>query len=459
MSAKKRDFFTIVWDFFCSLKLTVTTLILLAVTSIIGTVVQQNRSPEEYLQEYSEGVYRLLSALNFFDMYHSWWFLALLTLFSINLICCSLNRLPRVIKAVREPVTVAGDDLFRTLSNVEEVTTRRPVDAVRERLEAALGKHFAPPMVTEVDGTVHLFAQKGAWSRFGVYITHASILIIFLGAIIGSLFGYKGYVNIVEGGEVSQVWLRGANKPHDLGFTVACEKFWVEYYGKSNRPSKFASILTVTDPTAKDQNKVPRQREVIVNDPLTYRGITFYQSSYGPAGDPVFSLRVLDRKSGESAEVTARQGQRVPLSGGGAFRVVDFDPNYKGFGLAAAVELIPAEGKGSPGRILLYQQAPDFDTRRGGEQVFTLLGHTQKQYTGLQVAKDPGVWVVWTGCLMLVLGSMAAFFLSHRRIWVTIVPLENRTGIKVGGSAHRNQPAFEIFFDELKKNLKAELEA
>ncbi|HXV21468.1 MAG TPA: cytochrome c biogenesis protein ResB, partial [Desulfuromonadales bacterium] len=94
MSAKDRNAITALWDFFCSLKLTIITLILLAATSIIGTVVQQGRTPQEYLQVYSESTFRLFETLGFFDMYHSWWFLALLGLFSINLIACSIKRFP-----------------------------------------------------------------------------------------------------------------------------------------------------------------------------------------------------------------------------------------------------------------------------------------------------------------------------------------------------------------------------
>jgi cytochrome c biogenesis protein len=103
--------------------------------------------------------------------------------------------------------------------------------------------------------------------------------------------------------------------------------------------------------------------------------------------------------------------------------------------------------------FLVLQNFPDFDAQRGGEQVFTLLGFDQRYYTGLQVAKDPGVWVVWLGCFLLVAGSLGAFFLSHRRLWVTIQPLAKGVGVKLGGSAHRNQPAFALFFDGLRKDL------
>ena len=111
-----------VWDFFVSLKLGIASLITLSITSIVGTVLKQGQSKGEYVQEnfarmFPEGfppkmtqldydklrdgfesTYRLFDSMYFFDMYHSWWFLGLLGLFAMNLICCSINRLPRVLK-------------------------------------------------------------------------------------------------------------------------------------------------------------------------------------------------------------------------------------------------------------------------------------------------------------------------------------------------------------------------
>jgi cytochrome c biogenesis protein len=453
LSAKDRNAVTALWDFFCSLKLTIVTLILLAATSIIGTVIQQGRTPQEYLQQYSESTYRFFEVLGFFDMYHSWWFLTLLGLFSINLIACSIKRFPVVWKTVRNPVLVADDTLFRTLSNMEELLVKAPVHEVQGQLCAYVGQHFAAPVVTEKEGAVHLYAQKGAWARFGVYVTHASILIIFLGAIVGSLWGYKAYVNIVEGTETTQVYPRGASEPIDLGFAVRCDAFSVSYYEGTARPKEFKSLLSVID----NGQLIEDKRPVIVNDPLTYRGITFYQSSYGPAGDPSFNFRVKMRETGESVEMTVRQGQRIELPGGGAFRVADFTEQFQNFGAAARLEVFPPNGAARS--FVILKAFPDFDLQRGGDYAFTLVDFKQSFYTGLQVAKDPGVWIVWLGCALMVVGSLVAFFLSHRRLWITIRPVGDKTGIKIGGSAHRNQPAFEIFFDEFKKNLKSEISA
>lgn len=454
MSAKDRSFLTALWDFFCSLKLTIATLILLAVTSIIGTVVQQGHSPQEYVQEYGETTYRVLKSLNFTDMYHSWWFLSLLGIFTVNLICCSIKRLPRVWKTVNEPVLVPGKTLYRTLSNFEEVMVKgQDIGQVRDRISRVLGKEFAKPVITEEDGVVHLFAQKMAWARFGVYVTHMSIIIIFVGAIIGSLWGYKAFVNIVEGSETTKVWPRNGDQPIDLGFAVRCDDFSVSFYEGTGRPKEFRSVLTVID----GGKTVIDKRPIIVNDPLTYKGITFYQSSYGPTGDPTFKLRVKVRGTGETSEFTARQGQRIQLPGGATFRVANFTPSFQQFGPAARIEVSPEQG--SPRSFVVLQSFPDFDAQRGGPYIFSLLNYDQRYYTGLQVAKDPGVWTVWLGCFLLVAGSMVAFFLSHRRIWVSIQPVGDQVGVKLGGSAHRNQPAFEIYFDDLKKQIKDELAA
>lgn len=453
MSANIRNLITAIWDFFCSLKLTIVTLILLAATSIIGTVIQQNRSPQEYLQVYSETTYRLLDTLQFFDMYHSWWFVALLGIFSINLIACSVKRLPRVLKVVREPVLVPSEALYRTFSNVEEHVVSASVAEVQKKMTAFVAASFAAPVATEEGEQVHLFAQKGAYARFGVYVTHLSILIIFIGAIIGTLWGYKAYVNIVEGTATDQVWPRGSNEPIALGYSVRCDAFSVSYYEGSSRPKEFKSLLTVLE-GGQPVSAELTERPVIVNDPLTYKGITFYQSSYGPAGDPVFNFRVKVRDSGETVNVTARQGQRVQLPGGGTLRVTDFAPSFQNFGPGARVE-VSAGGKRNS--FVVLQAFPEFDAQRGGAYGFTLVDYKQRYYTGLQVAKDPGVWVVWLGCALMVLGSMVAFFMSHRRIWVTIQPVGGKTGIKLGGSAHRNQPGFELFFDDFKGKLQAEL--
>src|SRR5512138_1825024 len=102
-----------VWDFFISLKLAIVVLILLAAASIFGTIVEQ--TPDPAVQAQYQGA-ELLRKLSMFDMYHSWWFLALMVLFTVNLSCCTLDRLPKVIRTVRNPKKRLDESLEKSLA-------------------------------------------------------------------------------------------------------------------------------------------------------------------------------------------------------------------------------------------------------------------------------------------------------------------------------------------------------
>ncbi len=448
MNAQKRTLLDTLWDFFASLKLSISLLILLATTSIIGTVIQQNRTTQEYLQLYGEKVYRLFDTLQFFDMYHSWWFLTLLGAFSLNLLTCSFKRLPRVWKTVTASEPEADEGVFQTLANSRQLRVALPSEEVAGRLEKLLTERFAKPAVSRKDGRLYLFAQKGGWSRFGVYVTHLSILLIFVGAIIGNLWGFKAYVNIEEGGSISRVWAAGGKEPIELGFAVRCDDFNVSYYDGSNRPREFMSILDVID----GGQEVISDRKIIVNDPLSYNGITFYQSSYGQAGNPQLKMQVKVRATGEVLDLTVAEGTHVPLPGGSSFAVTGYTPSYGQFGPAVEMHINTPDGRhGKP--FLVLQQFPAFAAKPDADFSFTLLDYQEKMYTGLQVKKDPGVWVVWAGCLLMVAGSIVAFCFSHRRLWLTIETGNPHSLVRFGGSAHRNQPAFTLFFDDLNLRL------
>ena len=233
---------------------------------------------------------------------------------------------------------------------------------------------------------------------------------------------------------------------------VRCDEFSVSYYPGGQRPKEFKSLLTVTD----NGQVVYDKRPIVVNAPLTHKGITFYQSSYGPAGDAVYTFAVTERASGQTVTVSGREKEHIALPGGASLIPLGYTDSYQDFGPAAQVSIDRGDHQhGNP--FIVLQNFPTFDQQRGDAWIVALTGAKQKFYTGLQVAKDPGVWVVWLGCALMVVGSMSAFFLSHRRLWVAITPVGDKTGVKIGGSAHRNQPGFEIAFDELKKKLKTDL--
>ncbi len=105
---------SIIFEGLHSLKLTIFLLIILAILSILGTIIPQNQPASEYLKFYSLVKYRTYLALGLLDMYHSWWFIALLTLLAINLTACSWRRLPQVLRQISGPPPMLTDTLARS---------------------------------------------------------------------------------------------------------------------------------------------------------------------------------------------------------------------------------------------------------------------------------------------------------------------------------------------------------
>ncbi|HIJ87023.1 MAG TPA: cytochrome c biogenesis protein ResB [Desulfuromonadales bacterium] len=430
-------------------------LISLAVISIIGTVIPQGIPPEEYLAQISPAKITLYKALGFFDMYHSWWFILLLYLLTVNLIACSFKRLPHIWKIISQPATILSSGLEQSLANVATIHTAAAPAVVKERLTAFLTAEYSTPVVSEVDGAWHLFAQKTPWCRLSVYVVHLSIIVIFIGSIIGSLFGFKGYVNILEGESISKVMTR-SEKEIDLGYSVRLEQFSMAKY-PSGAPKEFKSILTVLE----NGKPVPDYKNVrvIVNDPLSYKGITFYQSSYGNAGNYFLTLTDLDGKN--PVPVTVSGQSSVNLPDGSSLHVLeatkDVSPFVAGLsGPAAQVELHTASGKAE--KFVVYANHPELNIKHAQEHgtgpVIHYRGAEERMYTGLQVAKDPGVEIVWVGCFLMVIGIYIAFFMSHRRIWVRI----QDGAVTVGGNTSKNPGAFQKAFEGLVERLKSDLD-
>jgi len=449
LATNERSFVQSLWDFFCSLKLTLSLLISLALTSIIGTILPQGPLNPEYVATISAMKLQIYTKLGFFDMYHSWWFITLLYVFSLNLISCSIKRLPHVFKFISEPILVLGESMRNSSSQKKEITFSGSAESAKGKLAEFLGKEFSTPVITEHNGEYHLFSQKSAWSRLGVYVVHSSILVIFVGAIIGSLFGFKGFTNIAEGSGVSSIVGRNGT-PLPLGFEVFCEKFSLTLYNNGS-PKEFRSTLTILE----NGKPVPgySKVKVIVNEPLTYKGITFYQSSYGQASegsDYFFSMK--PRSGGAADKFAVHEGEAITLKDGTSFRLLESTQEVRQFmpgfsGPAARVE-VTFKGK-VPQAFVVLKNYPEMNAQRGDDIIFDYEGSNARMFTGLQVAKDPGVEVVWLGCFLMVVGIYIAFFLSHKRVWVIV----SKGHARMYGNASKNHAAFGMQFDELADKL------
>ncbi len=480
-----------IWKLFSSVKLAVVLLIILAVVSVIGTVIQQNQAPEDYLKEYSQGTIDLFETLGFFDLYHTWWFVLILLLFTANLTICTLERFPGVWKAVKAPMRPMEEEGFKALPFRKEIAVKDGAESAEAVMLKALGGKRYRHLVTKEQGTTHISSQKGAYTRLGYIVTHISIILIFVGALIGVFFGFKGFLNLPEGEKSSFVYLRneplwdkimagfGISKSpvvHDpragvpampLGFYVRCDDFEVDYYQNAGRPtgmpSEYWSLLSVYDA---QQQKIFDKR-IRVNDPLTHHGITFYQSSYGTIPNSTGRI-VLNVK----LKNAPGPGETVVVDPGASVYVASIDRTIKALGIAPFGMRDPATGQ-----VQFYQSRNDelvnptveLEVLRGKTPVFRTqvmkvdtaepvmpenyviryVDYWGARYTGLQVTKDPGVWIVYTGFILLCVGPLIAFFGSHRKIWVRIQDRKGQAAVLVGGSANRNRLAFEREFNSI----------
>ncbi len=429
--------FKVLYDIFSSVKLAIVLLLTLAVTSIVGTIVEQQQDPEKYLREYGETTYKILKFLGFTDVYHSWWYIALLTLLALNLIVCSIKRLPKIWKIAMEPRKTLPPGYEKGLAVSNAITLQASLNEVKEKLlETLRNKRYKAEVSKETEEEVHLFADKNVYARFGVYIVHLGVLIVLIGGLVTAIFGYRGYMNLAEGTSSNLVSFFSGPKIVELPFYVKCNKFKIDFY-PSGMPKAYISDLSIIE----DGKEVLR-KSIEVNHPLKYRGIYFYQASYGQ-GEAF--LRIVSPKGEEIVGVAF--GQPVKLGENTYLRIVSLDGNTMSIGIEFIQNGKVQEGVIKP--FILYKVP-------GTDKSFAMVDFKPVFYTGLQVSKDPGTWIVWVGSIILIAGLIVAFFIPHRRIWARIEKKgENRARLVIGGLANKGTEGLATELEEVLGVLKS----
>ncbi len=442
----------VVWSIFSSLRLTIFLLIFLAATSVLGTIILQNGTPQQYLATYGPDGTRILSFFGLLDLYHSWWFLAILALLVLNLVFCSLKRLPSVWRQIfHRKIDLSSSSIqAQPFTRTFEVSGKER-DLSKE-IQRGIHRFFGNPMRIEKPERVLFYFEKGRYGRLGVYITHLSIIVILVGGMIGSVFGFSGVVSILEGETVDHIFLRKNRRsvPYPLGYQIRCDDFEITFYdtpGLKEFISEYTSSLSILE-----NGREVRREKVRVNHPMSHRGFKFYQSSYGNEAEVILQARWRDGDG--SHDFRLKRGDRVRLPGRDVVvQMMGYFPEVHNRGEGVQLALFSRDQ--TPQRIWLFKDVPDYDETRGGALIFTLKDILVKDFTVLQVSKDPGVWVVWTGCMLMVIGIVMAFFIPHRRLWVHISREEGKPRkVLLGGNTHRNRVSFERAFGETVRCLE-----
>lgn len=445
----------------------------LGTTVIIGTMILQRPMAQEgqIEQVYAPQTVRLLSALGLFDVFHTWWFILLLGLLGANITLASLERFPQVWRLFARPHMTADEWYVRQLPFQKEIPlgSHSPAEALSIASSKLYYLGYPPrPKVLE-KGT--LYVEKHRTARLAPYVVHASLLIVFAGAIIDGMWGFKGFVSLAPGDRTQSVEpMITPGEAHPLDFTLRCDGVGMERYPDGS-PKQYWSQLAV-----EENGREVARKTIYVNDPLTYKGVRFFQASYSSSGMP-HSL-IFDASSAEPAgsnhpaqTFTLQPGKPAHLDDSGArVELVEFIPDFvlQGNQLSSrsdeprnpAIQLGVTLPGGKYTEVWIFPKAPEMAPPNETGINFQLRNLEMGHVTGLQVARQPGQNLIWGGCLLLTAGLMMALYMSHVRIWGVIGrDRKGRPALLLGGQPSKYRESFEKRFNELAGELEAALSA
>ena len=439
-----------VLDLLSSLKLTLVLFFVLAAASVIGTLLPQEISLPELRDHFSPATASLINFLALNNLYHSMWFRILLLLLCTNLVACTIERLPKTIRLIRRFEAPFDSQKLSKFGISSSIAAALPFEQTQSVVESAVCETFGRMCPIESAGPFCAVSETGRWSTLMVYGVHLSVLIVLVGALAGSYLGFKGAMNLTEGETSDKVMLAGDESVQGLPFEVRCDKFEVSFYD-TGAPKEFRSDLAIID-----KGREVLKESIVVNDPLTYEGITFYQASYGTTLKEA-EIDLTDPDSGKKIALTLPFRQPVTIPGTDDQLVIaDYQEDLMRVG--QAIELVYGkQGRQSSAQWILIDRP--YHGNRIENYLVRVTRIDKARFTGLQVKKDPGIWLVWAGFTLMTLAIGLTFYSSHRKLWVCIEPDKKRkkTIVTLAGRASRNAQAFEEKFEALRAELENRL--
>ena len=448
------------WRIFTSMRTALILMLGLAILGLIGTLLVQvpagvQSDPQAYtawldtVRPKYGGWTTPMEMLQFFSIFSSVWFKGIIVLLTTSILACSVNRFRGLWKTAVRPRTRMTAVFFDRAPHSATIDVAVAADVAVTDVTRTFKSHHYRTVVERDGDEVSVYADRFRWAPFGTLMAHISLVLILVGALVGSTWGFKNTEFAVPVGSTVPVG-------NGTGLSVMAKSFNDSYYA-NGAPSDYVADLVLY----KDGQQVAAQA-VRVNEPLGYGDVTFYQAFFGAATDV----------SVKDASGATLYSQGVPLlytADNGTRRVGQFLLPQQGLTVlvvsAASGEIDPAI---KPGMV----QLEVYKTGAGGGQPIdtqivsqgkpiqmaglTFTFDRERQFTGLMVAKDPGVIFVFGGALLLVVGLFLVFFFPSRRIWTRIVPGPSGSEVRVGATTRHDAtfgPDFQKIVGEMELSL------
>jgi len=305
-------------NFLGSMNLAVSLLVVLAIASVIGTVLKQNQPYTDYTIKFGAFWFEFFKSLGLYDVYSTVWFLLILVFLVISTTTCVARNTPGILRELRHFREHLQEKSLRAMKHQLNLSsTLDPAQTQSLTLRILHAQGFKTRQNTAVDHVV-VAGMKGSSNHLGYWLTHLGIIVICLGGLMDSrlpfmfaewqgqikpemrniqadevpaisqlptsTFSFRGSVDIPEGSHANLIFLqvRDGYLVQHLPFDVEVKKFRVEHYS-TGMPKSFESDLIIRD---KDLAQ-PLETTISVNHPLIYKGIAIYQANFGDGGSNV----------------------------------------------------------------------------------------------------------------------------------------------------------------------------
>ena len=403
-----------VLNWLSSLKIAIFLLLIIAVSCAFGTLIPQQESDQFYHEYFDKNPFlgilngKILILFEFNHIYTSFWFLFLLTWLGVALAVCSFRRQLPILKSALSWIDYKSPRQITKLSISQAIVTN-DLSKDLEKLKNNLIKNGWN--VKETDGRIA--ARQGVIGRLGPILIHLGMILLMIGATYGSLNGKTIEKFLAPGRSIDLV-----NNNKESGLIIELENFKIER-DPQGRAEQYRSIVNIIEPNGENQSK-----EISVNYPLRYKGLTLYQADWSIAAItieignspklqiPVNSITELGDQVWGTVIPTTKDGKEPILltvnSETGPVKIYDED------GILITNLNINKKAKVKNNSIKIVNIIPS---------------------SGLLLKYDPGVPLVYTSFAIIILGGLLSI-ISTKKIWVLYEKEKSR--IYIGGLSNRN---------------------
>ncbi len=462
-----KGFIDVLYDLLASLKLAFSLMIAIAIFSMLGsTYIEQEQPMSYYIQKYGIHEANFIAALHLNNVFHSWYYRFLIYLFGVNLIVCSIKRLPPVWRHTfgKERILKLDEKAEKHLKPISAKLTKDIMDVAKFLKSEGFRVFYE-----EEGGKKYIYAEKGKWSRLGVYIVHIGLIILLAGTLIDSYFGIRGVMQVPEG-EKSNILMSldmASNKVYKLPFYVYEKRFKIITYGKSS--PEFASAVKSykSDIYIIKNNKIVKEGSLAVNTPFDYGRYKIYQASYGMTGFPEdMKLIVIDKKkamSGNPKEALVGSvkfiNSKFAMFNNISLEILKSTLNIENPQAGTNGDLKPAVMLKATYNsktynipviynpkltLLAYNEMPNI---KNFPYVFFMDSFVPQYFSGFQISKNPGTDIIWLGSIITIAGMMLAFYRVNRKVWMRAEENE----LKIAIYSHKFKEEFQkTFLQKLK---------